>query len=232
MKSVFITGANRGIGFETARQLGKMGYFVILGCRDPEKAKEVVAALTEEGCKVDAITIDVESDALVEAAAAYVSSKTNGTLDVLINNAGYGVKREASAVNLEDMKRCYDVNVIGTVRVTEHFLEMVKRAPAGRIVNLSSIMGSIENAFPDIRSVPYCTSKAALNMYTAMLAKSLADTHVKVNSAHPGWVRTDMGGADAPLDVTEGAETSVYLATLPDDGPTGGFYFKKDLLPW
>ncbi|CBZ30672.1 putative short chain dehydrogenase [Leishmania mexicana MHOM/GT/2001/U1103] len=233
MKSVLITGGNRGIGLETARQLGKLGYYVIISCRDEEKAKAAIEKVSAEGVKADYVVMDVVDESSVAKAAGEVSKKVNGVLDALINNAGYSAPSgDMSRVDLDEMRKCYEVNVIGAICVTNHFLEMVKKSPAGRIVNVGSIMGSCElNAAPLSRT-PYSCSKAALNMYTVNLARSLEDTKVKANCAHPGWVKTDMGGAKAPLEVTEGAETSVYLATLPPDGPTGGFFHKRDRLGW
>ncbi|AYU82921.1 short chain dehydrogenase [Leishmania donovani] len=233
MKSVFITGGNRGIGLETARQMGKLGYYVIISCRDEEKAKTAIEKVSAEGVKADYVIMDVVDESSVAKAAAEVSKKVNGVLDALINNAGYAAPSgDMSRVNLDEMRRCYEVNVIGTVCVTNHFLEMVKKSSAGRIVNVGSIMGSCQLEVAALSHTPYNCSKAALNMYTVNLASSLKDTNVKANCAHPGWVKTDMGGAKAPLEVTEGAETSVYLATLPADGPTGGFFHKCDRLPW
>ncbi|GET92626.1 short chain dehydrogenase, putative [Leishmania tarentolae] len=233
MKSVFITGGNRGIGLETARQMGKLGYYVIISCRDEEKAKSAIEKVLAEGVKADYVIMDVVDESSVAKAAAEVSKKVNGVLDVLINNAGYSAPSGAmNEVNLNEMRKCYEVNVIGTVCVTNHFLDMVKKSPAGRIVNVGSIMGSCQLEVATLSQTPYNCSKAALNMYTVNLASSLKETNVKVNCAHPGWVKTDMGGAKAPLEVTEGAETSVYLATLPADGPTGGFFHKRDCLPW
>ncbi|CAG9582473.1 putative short chain dehydrogenase [Leishmania major strain Friedlin] len=233
MKSVFITGGNRGIGLETARQMGKLGYYVIISCRDEEKAKAAIEKVSAEGVKADYVIMDVVDESSVAKAAAEVSKKVNGVLDALINNAGKAAPSgDMSRVNLDEMRRCYEVNVIGTVCVTNHFLEMVKKSSAGRIVNVGSIKGSCQLEVTALSHTPYNCSKAALNMYTVNLASSLKDTNVKVNCAHPGWVKTDMGGPQAPLEVTEGAETSVYLATLPADGPTGGFFHKRDRLPW
>ncbi|CAM43331.1 putative short chain dehydrogenase [Leishmania braziliensis MHOM/BR/75/M2904] len=233
MKSVFITGGNRGIGLETARQMGKLGYYVIISCRSEEQAKASMEKLSADGVKADYVIMDVVDESSVAKAAAELSKKLNGVLDVLINNAGYNVPRgDMSRVNLDDMRKCYEVNVIGAICVTNHFLDMVKKSPAGRIVNVGSIMGSCELGVSTLSSAPYSCSKAAMNMYTVNLASSLKDTNVKVNCAHPGWVKTNMGGADAPLEVTEGAETSVYLATLPPDGSTGGFFHKQNRLAW
>lgn len=233
MKTAFITGGNRGIGLETARQLGKLGYHVIIGSRDGAKGKEAVATLVSQGIKADYTVVDTANEESVKQAAADVASKCNGVLDVLINNAGYSsAPGDAEKVNLDDLRRCFEINVVGTVCVTNHFLDMVKKAPAGRIVNVGSIMGSLAVACAGLPTCPYNTSKTALNMYTVNLAAALKDTNVKVNSGHPGWVKTDMGGPNADLSVEEGAETNVYLATLPADGPTGGYFFRKERLPW
>ncbi|KPI86891.1 putative short chain dehydrogenase [Leptomonas seymouri] len=233
MKSVFITGGNRGIGFETARQMGKLGYHVIISSRKEEDAKEAVEKLSNDGVKADYVIMDVENTASVEKAVAAVSELVNGVLDALINNAGYiNPKGDKEKIDLESLRKCFEVNVVGTANVTNRCLEMVKKAPQGRIVNVSSIMGSCTVGCAGFDYSPYNISKAALNMYTVKLAAALKETQVKVNCGHPGWVKTAMGGADADLEVTEGAETSVYLATLRSDGPTGGFFHKGEQLPW
>ncbi|KAK7198154.1 short chain dehydrogenase [Novymonas esmeraldas] len=233
MPSVFITGGNRGIGLETARQMAKLGYKVIVSCRSEEQAKAAVEKLAADGATADYVIMDTCDESSVEKAAAEVSKKVDGVLDVLINNAGYACPREpVTSINLAELRKCYEVNVIGSACVTNHFLPLVKKSPAGRIVNVGSIMGSCEKTFLSMTAVPYSCSKAALNMYTVNLASALKDTNVKVNCGHPGWVKTDMGGQDADLEVSEGAETNVYLATLPADGPTGGFFHKKERLPW
>eukprot|EP00796_Vickermania_ingenoplastis_P011934 gene11934-8214_t len=234
MKTALITGGNRGIGLETAAQLERLGYQVLIGSRS-RRAEKAAAQLQSRGHKnVGCVQLDVESDDSVKKAAEVVKERFNGKLDALINNAGVSaaVDPRSDEANLEATRRCYEVNVLGTMRVTNHFLELVKQSPAGRIVNVSSIMGSLELCSSDLTKTAYCSSKAAVNMFTRNLAKSLEGTPIKVNAGHPGWVKTDMGGAEAPLGVEEGAETSVYLATLPDDGPTGGFFHKKERLAW
>lgn len=233
MKSVFISGGNRGIGLETARQMGKLGYHAIISARKEEDAQKAVAQLASDGVKADYVLMDTVDTASVAHAAAEVSKLVNGRLDALINNAGYAsAPGDKEQVDLDALRKCFEVNVVGMVNVTNHFLEMVKSAPEGRIVNVGSILGSCASALTDASYAPYNVSKSAVNMYTVTLAASLKDTHVKVNCGHPGWVKTDMGGAGADLEIEEGAETSVYLATLPADGPTGGYFFKKDRLPW
>lgn len=233
MKTVLITGGNRGIGLETARQLGKLGYRVIISCRDEGTGKDAVGTLAKDNVSASYVTMNVVEEASVTKAAAEVSKMCNGVLDALINNAGYcPAPGDAERVDLNELRKCYEVNVVGTVCVTNHFLDMVKKSPAGRIVNLGSIMGSLQLAPAPLAYCPYNASKAALNMYTINLANALKSTPVKVNTAHPGWVKTDMGGPNADLEIGEGAETSVYLATLPPDGPTGGYFHKKERLPW
>lgn len=234
MKSALITGGNRGIGFETAAQLEKIGFNVIIGSRDPAKGAAAVERLKARGVKaIDSVALDVTSDSSVKAAAEVVGRKFNGTLDVLINNAGiYCEGNSSSAVDLDMVRQSMETNVIGAMRVTNYFLEMLKKSPAGRIVNVSSDMASIGNNIGWLAATPYSTSKAALNMYTANLAKELRGTKIKVNAGDPGWAKTDMGGASAPLSVLEGTETNIYLATLPADGPTGGYFYKKNRVPW
>ncbi|CAD2213755.1 short chain dehydrogenase [Angomonas deanei] len=234
MKTVLITGANRGIGLETARQMGKLGYAVIVGSRNAAQGEEAVKQLQSEGiANVESVELDITSDESVKKAYETVHAK-HAHLDVLINNAGIAAMNDLQngQINLDSVLKAMQVNLISVIRVTNQFLELVKAAPEGRIVNLSSIMASLTLHPGDISYFPYNASKTALNMYTVNLADALKDTKVKVNSAHPGWVQTDMGGEGADLPVAEGAETSVYLATLPADGPTGGFFHKKDSLPW
>lgn len=234
MKTVLITGGNRGLGLETARQMGKLGYKVIISCRSEELAKGAVENLAADGVTADYVIMDTTDEASVSRAVSEVSKKVDGVLDALINNAGVACSRDGTVtkVDVGEMLKCYQVNVIGVAIVTNHFLDLVKKSPAGRIVNLSSMLGSCALASGYGMCAPYNCSKTALNMYTANLGAALKDTNVKVNCAHPGWVKTDMGGEEAPLEIPEGAETSVYLATLPADGPTGGFFHKKETMPW
>lgn len=237
---ILITGANKGIGLETARQLASAGHTVLLGARDPDKAAAAVATLAKEGLKVEPITIDVTDAGSIERAVAVVD-KNYGKLDSLINNAGITLEpfgSPASATTLQQWRTIFDTNVFGLVAVTLAFLPLVRKSEAGRIVNLSSILGSLTlHATPgspiyDFKSVAYDTSKAAVNQITTHFAHELKDTRIKVNSAHPGWVKTDLGGEGAPMEIPDGAKTSVALATLPDDGPTGGYIHLGETLPW
>lgn len=235
-KVALVSGANKGIGLETVRQLRDLGYFVFLGAR---KETEGRAAAQKLGQNVEFIALDVEDTATFPAVAAAIESRF-GHLDALVNNAGVGFDNgiAPSKVGLDLVRRTFEVNVFGLIGLTQALLPLLRKSPAGRIVNVSSILGSLamnsnfEAPLGAWRSIGYNGSKAAVNMFTATLAYELKDTLVKVNSAHPGWVKTDLGGSEAPLETPEGAETSVWLATLGADGPTGGYFHKKEKLPW
>jgi NAD(P)-dependent dehydrogenase (short-subunit alcohol dehydrogenase family) len=237
---VFITGANKGIGLETARQLGRAGHTVLVGARDTAKAEGAVAELAKDGIKTHAIVIDVTNADSIAKAAAEVEARF-GKVDSLINNAG--IQREPwggkpSETTLAMWREIYETNLFGAVAVTQAFLPLVRKSEAGRIVNLSSILASLtfhsdpSSPIYHFKPAAYNSSKSALNQYTVHLAYELRDTNIKVNAAHPGWVKTELGGEGAPMEVTDGAKTSVYLATLPDDGPTGAYIHMQDRLPW
>lgn len=237
---VLITGANKGIGLETARQLAKAGHTILLGARDPAKAAAAAEQLAGEGLKVEPITLDVTDAGSIERAVATVTQKY-GKLDSLINNAGITLEpfgSPASATTLAQWRTIFETNVFGLVAVTLAFLPLVKKSEAGRIVNLSSILASLTlHATPgspiyDFKSIAYDTSKAAVNQITTHFAHELKDTGIKVNSAHPGWVKTDLGGEGAPMEIVDGAKTSVALATLPADGPNGAYIHMGEPLPW
>jgi NAD(P)-dependent dehydrogenase (short-subunit alcohol dehydrogenase family) len=234
-KVALITGANKGLGFEIARQLGQQGVTVVLGARDKAKAEEAAKKLKAEGVDAHAVKIDVTNEADVEALPAFFESKF-GRLDILVNNAG--VMLDFGGVTRDTFRQTYETNVIAPYFITQALLPLLKAGPAGRIVNHSSIMGSMTvigdpNSISTEFAVPaYCSSKAALNMLTVTTARTLEGTNVKVNSAHPGWVKTDMGSDRAPMEIVDGAKTAVALALLPDDGPTGGFFHMGENLPW
>lgn len=243
-KIVFITGANRGIGFETARQLGKEGVTLVLGVRGKSKGEETVARLKSEGLEAVALDFDVNLPAQHQAARDYLQ-KTFGKLDVLINNAGIMVDQAddqgrmlTSQTTGEVLRKTFDANFFNLIALTQTLLPLVEKSSAGRIVNLSSILGSLslhsdpKAPLGDMKAFAYNSSKTALNAFTVHLAHELRETKIKVNSAHPGWVKTDMGGEGAQLEIEDGAKTSVRLALLPDNGPTGGFFFESNSLPW
>ena len=235
-----ITGANKGLGLETARQLGKQGITVLIGTRDAKRGADAVQQLVKEGITAIAVAIEVTSATSIAAAAADVA-KRYGRLDILVNNAGildYATDTGPTTTSLETFRRVFETNLFGLVAVTQAFLPLIKASPAGRIVNLSSILGSIaehgdaKSPIYAMRFPAYDSSKAAVNMFTVELAQELLGTTVKVNSAHPGWVKTDMGGEQAPMEIVDGAKTSVTLATLPADGPTGAFFHLGAPLRW
>ena len=244
-KIAFITGGNRGIGLQTALELGHDGVKAVIGSRDAKAGEEAVAKLRAGGANVDVLQFDITKPADYQAAYDYFESKY-GRLDILINNAGVaagpfpgdGPEHTASAVSLEVLRKVFETNFFATVALTQKLLPLLKKSPAGRIVNLSSILGSLtlhadpKSPIYDAKSFAYDASKTALNAFTVHLAYELRGTNIKVNSAHPGWVKTDMGGDQAPMDITEGAKTSIALATLGDDGPSGGYFHVGKPLPW
>ena len=238
--TVLITGANKGIGLETARQLAEKGMTVWLGARDLAKGEKAAEELAAEGLKAHAIEIDVTKGESIRAAVARIE-KEAGQLDVLINNAGTMVDSydtKIAEMPLAQWRETFETNFFGVIETTQAFLPLLRKSPAGRIVNLSSILGSITyHATPgspvyDSKVPAYDVSKSALNAYTVHLAHELKGTKIKVNAAHPGWVKTEMGGKDAPMELAEGAKTSVALATLGEDGPSGAFLHMGEPLPW
>ncbi len=231
-KVALITGANKGIGLEIARQLGRLGITVVLGSRDTQKGQAAADTLKAEG--IDAHTVKLEVTDAGDREAALAFFQNLGRLDILVNQAGILLDRED--VTPETLRLTYEANVIAPYFLTETLLPLLQAAPAGRVVHHSSIGGSLtfvsSGQMPAEYMLPaYCSSKAALNMLGVMQAQALKATSVKVNIAHPGNVRTDMNpSGDASLE--EGAKTAVTLATLPDDGPTGGFFQPGGTLPW
>ena len=243
-KIALITGANRGIGFETARQLAKQGIKVLIGARSAEKGKEAEASLKAEGLDVEYINIDVDGTVTHASAAKEIEDKY-GKLDILINNAGIflaeefdnGVPIPASKTSQETFRKTFDTNFFNTIDVTQALLPLVKKSEAGRIVFLSSGLGSLglhsdpNSEIYNYKVPAYNISKTALNGYVVHLAHELKDTNIKVNTAHPGSVVTDMN-ANGQIPVEEGAKTSVALATLPADGYSGKFIHLGQELPW
>ena len=242
-KIALITGANKGIGFETARQLGNEGVTIIAAARNAEKGNYAVEELKKDGIDVEFLKLDVDNDADIKAAVDHIGSKY-GKLDILINNAGIQVESEnwgtnnTAEISETALRQTLDTNFFNVVKLTNALLPLIKKSEAGRIVNLSSILGSLAlHADPNSpiyssKLFAYDTSKTALNSYTIHLAAALADTKIKVNSAHPGWVKTDMGTDAAPMEIADGAKTSVALALLNADGPTGKYIHLGNELPW
>jgi NAD(P)-dependent dehydrogenase (short-subunit alcohol dehydrogenase family) len=238
-----ISGANKGLGLETGRQLGRKGYTVLLGARDPEKGKAAAEELRKEGINATAVKLDVTSQADIEAVKQLIEEQFGGVLDVLVNNAGVMIEKSwtvntTSEVKLDDLRATFETNLFAVVALTKALLPALKKAQAGRIVNVTSILGSISmqatkgSPVYGTKLFAYNASKAALNMFTIHLAHELRGTKIKVNSAHPGWVKTDMGGNAAPLDVADGARTIVELATVGEDGPTGGYFHEGKEIAW
>ncbi|MGG9963255.1 SDR family oxidoreductase [Ferruginibacter sp. SUN106] len=240
-KVALITGANRGLGFETAKQLGEQGITVVLAARQLSSAKIAAEKLIATGIDAYAIQLDVTKAADRTAAATYLTEKF-GKLDILINNAGVAPKTAFEPRNLdtsaEEFEYIFNTNLFSIVYLTKELIPLLKKSDAGRIVNLSSILGSLgvhsqeDSPIAGFRILSYNASKASLNMFTVQLAEELKGTSIKVNSAHPGWVKTDMGGDEAPMAIVDGAKTSVQLALVGEDGPSGKFIHLGEELPW
>jgi len=234
-----VTGANKGLGLETARQLGAHGLTVLLGARDLGRGKQAADTLAAEGLDAHPLQLDVTDPACVADAAARIEERY-GRLDVLVNNAGitgtcFGPPSTATA---EDLREVYDTNVFGVLTVTNAMLPLLRRSRAGRIVNVSSTVGSLTlNAdltgeFAGYNQVTYQSSKTALNALTLAYSKELRDTPIKVNAANPGFTATDMNGHRGHQSVEQGAVTAVRLALLGPDGPTGTSQDDTGTVPW
>jgi NAD(P)-dependent dehydrogenase (short-subunit alcohol dehydrogenase family) len=240
-KIALITGANKGLGLEMARQLGQAGVKVLLAARDPRKGEAAAEKLRGEGLDVQFLKLDVTNKADHTAASAFLE-QTFGRLDILINNAGISAdglgNGKVSTTSEDVMRRTFETNFFAPVALTQALLPLLKKSDAGRIVNMSSILGSQtlhadpKSPIYDFKALSYDASKAALNSFTIHLAHELRATKIKVNSAHPGWVKTDMGTDAAPMEIPEGGKTGVKLALLGEDGPTGGFFHLGETLPW
>jgi NAD(P)-dependent dehydrogenase (short-subunit alcohol dehydrogenase family) len=224
-----ITGANKGIGFATARALGSLGMTVLVGARDEDRGQSAAKELAGEGLDARFVRLDVTDPATIQAAVDLVAAEF-GRLDVLVNNAGIlraDGTAEPSATIVATIHEVFETNVYGVVAVTNAFLPLLREAPAARIVNVSSEVGSIssltnpESPLYVLTSVPYPASKAALNMITAMYAKELRDTPIKVNAANPGYTRTEFNQNSGFRTPEQAASVNVRLATLPADGPSG-----------
>jgi NAD(P)-dependent dehydrogenase (short-subunit alcohol dehydrogenase family) len=237
-----VTGANKGIGLETARQLGQRGIVVVVGARDSSKAEQTAKTLQSEGIDARGLQLDVTNASDRDAAVKFLQDNFD-KLDILINNAGIMIGGEwnsnnTSTAKQKDLHQTFDTNFFAPIFLTQQLLPLLRKAPAARIVNLSSILGSLtlhsdsKSPIYGSKAFAYNASKTALNAFTVHLAHELRDTPIKVNSAHPGWVKTDLGTDSAPMDVVEGAKTSVALATLPADGPTGAYIHLGKPLPW
>lgn len=241
-KVAFITGANRGIGFETSKQLAKKNTKVILGSRDLDKGKKAIEKLATEGINADLVQYDAFDLNAPQKVYDYIS-KEYKKLDILINNAGVLLTgnlfvTNSSSVSDKDIKDTFQTNLFSVISLTQKLLPLIKKSDAGRIVNVSTILSSLtlhsakDSPISPAKEFAYNASKTALNAFTIHLANELKDTKIKVNSGHPGWVKTELGGPNAPIEVKDSFETSLHLATLDENGPTGGLFHKDETIPW
>ena len=239
-KIALVTGATRGIGLETVRQLAAAGVHTLLAGRDRAKAVDAVLKLQAEGLPVEAIELDVTDAASLSAAADAVAKK-HGRLDILVNNAGILVDTmglKVSEQTIDTWRKTFDTNVFGLIATTQAFLPLLHKSDAGRIVNVSSLLGSLAmhsdptSPIYDFKVPAYNVSKSAVNAWTVQLAYELRDSKVKINTIHPGYVKTEMNGGEGEIDIPTGARTSVRLALIDDAGPNGGYFYQEQSLPW
>lgn len=245
-KVALVTGGARGLGLETSRQLAECGAHVIVAARDVVKAESAAKDLRKQGLSASSLKLDVTSEA--DRQAAYAAIETaHGRLDILINNAGIlldsidgGTPADPppSGALPATLRETFEANFFAPVFLTQTLLPLLKRSDTGRVVNVSSIRGSLTHlsdpnspVYP-VRALGYDTSKAALNAFTILLAEELRGTSIKINAIHPGWLRTSMGGGRANMSAEEGARHAVHYASLGEHGPTGGFFFGEERLPW
>ena len=237
-KVALITGANKGIGKAIAHQLGLQGMIALIGARDAGRGLEAANELKTQGIDARAVLLDVTDADSIAALSAQIEREF-GRLDVLVNNAGIALDgNPANVSEIDTLRRTYETNVFGVVAVTRALLPLLQKSEAGRIVNLSSGLGSLaQNSDPNwmyafAKPLAYNSSKAALNMVTVILAAELKDTGIKVNAADPGYTATDLNGHSGHRAVEQGAIAAVRLATLPADGPTGGYFDEDGPVPW
>ncbi len=230
-KIALVTGANRGIGLEICRQLARRGVKVILTARDEHKGRAACEELNREGLDVVFHQLDVTDPISIERVADYVEREF-GRLDILVNNAGIFMDKGVAGldVDLETVRKTMETNVYGPLVLCQTFIPLMRRHNYGRIVNMSSSIGSLSEM--EGLYLAYRMSKAALNAVTRVLAEEVKGSNILINSACPGWVKTEMGGPRAERSIEEGADTPVWLALLPDDGPSGGFFQDRKAFPW
>jgi NAD(P)-dependent dehydrogenase (short-subunit alcohol dehydrogenase family) len=237
-----VTGANKGVGLATARQLAQLGMTVHLGSRDPARGAEAAAQLAAEGVVAHPLEIDIADDASVAKAAAVLAAE-HGRLDVLVNNAGTLTRKPALTVTADDMRPEFETNVFGLVRVMHAMLPLLRRSAAARVVNVSSTSAVFANTADPAtmfaqshESFAYAAAKAAVNMLTLKYANAFrADPELaqaKVNAVTPGYVATDLNAFQGVRTIDEGARASVQLATIGPDGPSGGFFDDEGPMPW
>lgn len=236
MKSALVTGANKSIGFEVARQLAQKGIYVYLGSRNLDNGIAAINKLNEEGLKnVEVIELDVTNDESVKNAQAEISRKTQ-VLDILINNAGIfgGYPQGALNTTIDQFKTTYDSNIFGVVRVTQAFIDLLKLSSEPRIVNVSSSQGSITlhsdpaYKYYDYKAAAYLSSKSAMNMYTVVLAYELKNTNFKINAVCPGYTNTDFNGHRGTGTVEDAGKRIIKYALIDKNGPTGKFFSEEN----
>jgi len=236
-KTALITGANKGIGFETARQLGKLGFRILLGARDGDRGRISAAALEKEGIHAEFILLDVTNQRTIDDAAGVIG-RNYGSLDVLINNAAIYIDGgdPPSRIPLSVLKETFETNFFGVFAVTTAMLPLLRKSAAGRIVNVSSGQGSLtRNSSPNTSSLlqlAYNSSKSALNALTIQFAREFRDSSLKINAAAPGFTATDMNQGRGTRTVRQASVVIVRLATLDERGPSGGFFEDSGEVPW
>jgi NAD(P)-dependent dehydrogenase (short-subunit alcohol dehydrogenase family) len=234
-----VTGANRGIGFAIAERLAHAGLTVIMGCRNESRGSAACDQLTGQGLDAHFTLFDVTDATTVQSAVARTADRF-GRLDVLVNNAGIMIDSHTGILELDRalLQNTLETNAYGPLLLSQACIPVMRRHAYGRIVNLSSTLGSLadtvnpDSSLAEVGSPAYRMSKTLLNAITALLARELRGSNILVNSVCPGWVRTNLGGPQAPLSPDQAAATPVWLATLPDDGPTGGFFREHQPIPW
>jgi len=234
-----VTGANKGIGYETARQLASQSMTVLIGARDEQRGKEAAAKLQGDGLDARFLQLDVSDETTHETARRFIEDNF-GWLDILVNNAGIALDltQKPSEVEMQTLRKTFDTNFFGPIAVTQALLPLIRKSSAGRIVNVSSGLGSLTKhsdpawEFYPVKLLAYNASKTALNAFTVMLAHELKDTAIKVNSADPGFTATDLNGHRGYKTVEQGASVITQLATLPADGVTGSYFDDQGVLPW
>lgn len=238
-KCVLITGANRGIGYETARKLGAKGYRVWLGVRELQRGAVAAENLKGEGIDANVVQLDVTDENSVRTAAERIA-EIEGKLDVLINNAGISGSQRMTPEeqSLTDVAAIYETNVYGPIRVTQAFIPLLRKAGQANVVMVSSGLGSLGwlsdpgNSYYKVNLLGYNSSKTALNAVTLSFAKHLAGSGIKVNAADPGYTATEFNGHSGCRTVDQAAESVIWLATIDGEGPSGGFYLDREPVPW
>ena len=230
-KIALISEANRGIGLETCKELAQLGMKVILTSRDPIQGQAALSEITEMDSKIVYHQLDITDQDSIDKLQTYIKEEF-GRLDVLVNNAGIYLDQGISVFDLsaKELQKTLDVNLFGAFRLSQAFIPMMQSQKYGRVINVSSGMGSLEEMGG--MNAAYKVSKTALNALTRVFAGELLNTNIKVNAMCPGWVRTRMGGPAAPRSLEQGVDTIIWLATLPEDGPSGGYFRDREPIPW